>query len=83
MTPQKPANGDEFGHITWGTVGKAVISLLVAWAAWEFRQMREAVYTTSTRIAVVESRVHTLEKDADRTDKRVSTLEAKILGERK
>ena len=70
MTPPKPS---EHG-ITWNVVGKATIAAMVAWAAYEFREMRTAVYNGQTKTAVLETRV-------DNVEGRVKRIEARIFKE--
>lgn len=61
-------------HITWSIIGRATIGALIAWAAYEFREMRSAVYNGQTKSAVLETRVEGL-------DTRVKRIEAKLYKE--
>lgn len=58
-------------HITWSIIGRVTIGALVAWAAWEFREMRTAVYAGQTKTAVLENKVENI-------DSRVKVIEAKL-----
>ena len=78
MVPPGRARTEEH-QITWGAIGKTVLGFLIAWAAWEFRQMREAVYTSGTKIAVVEAKVNTLEGVSEKYEKRIENLESRLM----
>lgn len=58
-------------HITWSIIGRVTIGALVAWAAYEFREMRTAVYKGQTSIAVIENKVENL-------DNRVKYIESRL-----
>lgn len=78
MTPRAQDNL----NLTWNIVGKSAIAALIAWAAYEFREMRVAVYTGQTEQAVMRNRMSTVEKDVAETKEAVKVIEAKLLKEK-
>jgi len=80
MTPPSSARTNpDNANFTWSALGKAVLGLLVAWAAYEFRQMREAIYDGGKKTVVLETKVDFIERDHENTKKRVSELESKLM----
>lgn len=83
-------------HPTWNIIAKVMFAILgavftaaLAWAAKAnedsaraFSELKDVVYNGQTKNAVLESRVNTVEKEQDKTNERVKTLEACVLKSR-
>ena len=70
---------NESYYINWNTIGRAVVGLLIAWAAWEFRQMREAIYSVTAKNNVLETRVGYVEQKQQKHEDRIEKLESRLM----
>jgi len=69
--------------LTWDVIGKASISIVIAWAAYEFRELRNVVYSSQMRSAVIENRVSNVENAIGEVKTHIEGIEARLRSDKK
>jgi len=69
--------------LTWDVIGKASISIVIAWAAYEFRELRNVVYLSQTRSAVLENRMVNVESQVVEVKAHIEGIEARLRSDKK
>lgn len=65
-------------NLTWSNIGRAAIGALMAWAAWEFREMRVAVYAGQTETAVLKTEVVGIKKTQEEMKEEIRSINARL-----
>lgn len=54
-------------------LGPWVLSVLLAWFAWEARELKQIVYTGQTRIVILETRIDQMAKDQTKLETKIDS----------